>query len=268
MEPVAPYFTQGPDGMFVGNDPARGPWAADHCHAGPVSGLIARAAEALAGPGKMLTRLTVDFLRPLPIAGMRIEARSERATRTLSTTQVKLFGHDGTLCATATSMHLARQSYGAIPTVPVSPPDFAGARPGAFSSTAGHHSLPMFGNFVEVALPPGETSDPGPTTLWMRTPPLLAGEVPSPVQSLCPLADCGNAISRNAELDEIGFMNTDLTLQVHREPESDWLASQAVSHWHGSGIGMSHAVLSDRAGPVAVAMQTLVLRPVRGGAAG
>lgn len=258
------YFTQVSDTEFRGNDPARGPWNAEHCHAGPVTGLIARAAEALAGPGKMLTRLTVDFLRPLPMAGMRIDAGAERDTRTLTTTRVRLFGLDGTLCASATSMHLARRSYDGMPTAPVVSPDFAGARGCGFPINAGNHSEPMFGQFVEVAMPTGEDAAPGPTTLWMRAPPLLAGEAQSPVQSLCPLADCGNAISRNADLAQVGFMNTDLTLQVHREPVSDWLASASVSHWHDTGIGTSHSVLSDTTGPVAVALQTLVLRPVQG----
>lgn len=35
--------------VFVGLDPARGPWSPDHCHAGPVSGLIARSVEAIVG---------------------------------------------------------------------------------------------------------------------------------------------------------------------------------------------------------------------------
>ncbi|MFC3117469.1 hypothetical protein ACFOHS_00790 [Jhaorihella thermophila] len=87
-------------------------------------------------------------------------------------------------------------------------------------------------------------------------------KTPSPIQALCPLADCGNAISRNAELSEMGFMNTDLTLQVHRAPEGRWFASQSVSYWEPTGIGMSHSVLFDRNGPVGAALQTLVLHPV------
>jgi hypothetical protein len=259
------FFTQVADGSFIGNDPARGPWSQDHCHAGPVSGLIARAAEALAGPERMLTRLTVDFLRPLPMAGMRIEALTGRDTRTLATTQVQVRGLDGTLCASATVMHLTRRAHSGMPTTATAAPVPGDAVPGSFPIRLGRHGLPMFADFAEVRLPPGEDTMPGPTVLWMRTPALLEGEVPSPVQALCPLADCGNAISRNGELDEYGFMNVDLTLQVHREPVSDWLASQAVSHWHDSGIGMSHAVLSDTEGPVAVALQTLVLRPVVAG---
>ena len=82
------YFSIDDDGIFVGNDPVRGPWSADHCHAGPVTGLIARAAEAEVGPEKMLTRLTVDLIRPLPLAGLRVAAETKRNTKTLAMTSV------------------------------------------------------------------------------------------------------------------------------------------------------------------------------------
>jgi len=39
------FFTRTDEDLFVGNGPARGPWTADACHAGPVSGLLARSAE-------------------------------------------------------------------------------------------------------------------------------------------------------------------------------------------------------------------------------
>lgn len=259
------YFTRDADGVFRGNDPARGPWSEDHCHAGPVTGLVARAAEALAGPEKMLTRLTVDFLRPLPVAGLRVEGTLTRSTRTLATTRVEVHDPDGGLCAQATTMHLVRKALSGVPTTPAAPPDFAGAVPGPFSIAEGRHDRPMFADFTEIRFPPGEDSRPGPTTLWMRTPRIVQGEDPSPIQALCPLADCGNAISRNAELSEMGFMNTDLTLQVHRAPEGRWFASQSVSYWEPTGIGMSHSVLFDRKGPVGVALQTLVLHPVAQG---
>lgn len=255
------FFEQVGENLFRGNDPARGPWSADHCHAGPVTGLIARAAEAVAGPNKVLTRLTVDFVRPLPLAGLRVQASATRETRTLTTGRVEVHDRSGTLCAQATTMHLARKSFNGMPTPELPPPDFHGAVKAGFPVVGARHDLPMFRDFIEVAYPPGETSDPGPTTIWMRVPPLLAEERPSPIQSMCPLADCGNGTSSNARMDRVGFVNTDLTLQVVREPRSEWLASAALSHWADNGVGMSHATLFDRQGPVGVALQTIVLRP-------
>jgi hypothetical protein len=95
----------------------------------------------------------------------------------------------------------------------------------------------------------------------MRTPVIVEGEQSSPFQSSCPIADCGNGISRNSELTDNSFINTDLTVTVFRSPESDWLASRAVSFWEPTGIGMSQATLFDTRGPVGAALQTLIVRP-------
>ncbi|MEX0316604.1 MAG: thioesterase family protein [Ruegeria sp.] len=257
------YFTETRDGLFLGNDPARGPWSVDHCHAGPVTGLVARAAEAAVGPDKMLTRLTLDVLRPLPLAGLRVRSETVRNTRTLATTKVEVHDLDGTLCIAATSMHLTRKELGEVPTAPVTPLRFEDAEQGETLLIGSLHDKPAFGNFIEMAYPKGQELKPGPKTIWMRVPPLLADEVPSPIQSMCALADCGNGISWNEPPTRLGFMNTDLTLQVHREPESNWLASESASHWHGTGVGMSQSILHDTRGPVATALQTLVLHPLK-----
>lgn len=258
------FFSQRADGAFVGNDPARGPWSAEHCHAGPVAGLAARAVENEVGPDKMLCRLTLDIVRPFPMAGLRVAAETTRHTRTLATTRITVHDLDDGLCAQGTSMHLTRKDLGEVPTAPVVALDRSTAETGPFSLGAGLHDKPYFGQFLDVAYPQGSGLDAGPKTLWMRTTTLLEGEEQSPIQSMCALADCGNGISWNATPAEMGFMNTDLTLHIHREPNSDWLASDSLSHWHGTGIGMSQSVLMDEDGPVATALQTLVLHPPKG----
>jgi len=257
------YFREAADGTFVGNDPARGPWSADHCHAGPVSGLIARAAEIEIGPEKMLTRLTVDLLRPLPLSGLRVGAETRRHTKTLATTRVTVHDLDDTLCATAITMHLVRRDLGQVPTPDVASPHPEDRIAGPFPIRQMRHDLPCFAHFTEIGYPASGNQERGPKTIWMRTPGLLEGETPSPIQALCPLADCGNGISSNAPTAEMGFMNTDLSIHIHREPVSDWLASDSMSHWQPSGIGMSQSMLYDTQGPIATALQTLALFPPR-----
>ncbi|WP_425045876.1 thioesterase family protein [Primorskyibacter sp. S87] len=257
------FFRIEEDGLFHGNDPARGPWSADHCHAGPVTGLVARAAENAAGPEKILTRLTLDVLRPVPLDGLRIETEITRKSKTLTTTRVTVHDINGTVCVASSSMHLVRKELGDVPTAPVDPPKFEDFEPSKSVLIGALHSKPAFANFIDMAYRKGDPLRPGPKTVWMRVPALLEGEKVSPIQSVCALADCGNGISWNEPPVRFGFMNTDLTLQIHREPESDWLAAEALSHWHGTGVGMSQAILHDMKGPIGVALQTLVLHPVK-----
>ncbi len=255
------FFHQNADGVFVGNDPARGPWSAEHCHAGPVAGLIVRAAETEVGAEKMLTRLTVNLLRPLPLAGLRVAAETTRHTKTLATTNVTVHDLDDTLCATATTMHVIRRDLGPVANVSLPRISLDDVVDGPFPIGAMRHELPGFAHFADIWYPAGGNQGAGPKTVWMRTPSLLDGETQSPIQALCPLADCGNGISWNAPTTEMGFMNTDLTVQIHRPPKGQWFASQSISHWQSSGIGMSQSVLFDTEGPVGTALQTLVLFP-------
>ncbi|MDH4124367.1 MAG: thioesterase family protein [Gammaproteobacteria bacterium] len=248
------------DGLLTANDAARGPWSADACHGGPVTGLVARALEQVL-PHKQLVRLTLNFRRPVPMLGLTVTAAVDRDGREVAIGSAEVRSEAG-ICVTASSVHIAPQVRTDLPTAFRPHPDFSKAGPGEFQLRHAPHGQPFFSSGVEVAYPPGETLAPGPTTVWMRTLPIVAGEVPSPFQSLCPLADCGNAVSRNAEFTEAIFINPDLTIAVFRPPESDWLASEAMSHWQPNGVGMSQAQLFDVKGAVGFALQTLLVRPI------
>lgn len=257
----AAFFSVSDTDWFVGNEAARGPWSADACHAGPVTGLIVRALEHTV-TDKQLVRITTDYARPIPMSGFRIDTKMTRSGRAATTGVATLTDTNGKICATATSLHLVKSAFEGLPTPRIEAPSIEESTPGIFAVEKTHHDLSFFGNWIDVAYPPGESNAPGPTTLWMKTPPLLIDELPSPFQSICPLADCGNGISRNSEVTDATFLNPDLTIILHRLPESEWLASSAISHWEPSGIGLSRATLFDEKGPVGSALQTLLLQPV------
>jgi hypothetical protein len=243
----------------VPTDLCRGPWDPDACHAGPPTGMLARAAERLL-PEQRLARITVDLIRPIPHAGFRITGEVTRSGRTVSTTHLSIVDADGRVAGNARTLHMAPQPETALPTAPSDTPRLADARPGVFAIRRGRHDLPMFSGGVEMRYPAGEDHRPGPTTAWMRTVPLLPDEAVSGFARICPLADCGNAISRNAEPGPIAFLNTDLTVVLHREPVGDWFGMQSVSHWQDDGFGMSDSLLFDDRGPVGRALQSLIIQ--------
>ena len=212
-------------------------------------------------PDKQLVRVTTDFVRPIPMAGFRVETGVSRSGRSTSAAAATLVDAGGKVCATATSLHLSRAEFDDMPTATLPAPSRADATPGTFVDESSHPDRRFFRDVIEVSYPPGQSSSPGPTTLWMRTPPLLANEQPSPFQSICPLADCGNGTSRNCEVGDALFINPDLTIVLHRLPESEWLASSAISFWEPTGIGLAQATLFDEMGPVGVASQTLLVQP-------
>lgn len=257
------FFTSDDNIWFTPTAHARGPWSEHHCHAGPPTGLIARAIEFLV-PTQRLTRLTVNLTRPVPHAGFSVDATLVRQGRTVSITTADITDGEGKVCATAHGLLMQPQEDFPFPTHQQSIGSPDDATPGPFPIEQTLHDKPAFnGAGVQTRYPEGEKPGPGPTTVWLKTVPLLPDEDTSPFQRICPLADCGNAISRNAEASEVNFMNPDLTLVLQRDPIGQWLGSQAEGYWESNGIGMADALLFDQSGVVGRAIQTLLLRPVQ-----
>ena len=174
---------------FEPTDHARGPWDVDACHAGPPTGLLARAMER-ALPDVRLTRITVDLAKPVPMAGFfvrggggppgadgRGDPGEHRRRRRRGS------GDGGGVAPRAQrrsrGRHLARQ---------LRHRDAAPRR---------HHARPvphrrdapraprLHRDAVQMRYPDGDLGAAS-TTAWMRTSPLLPGEAPSPFQRICP----------------------------------------------------------------------------------
>ena len=255
------FFQQVDDHTFQGRDPARGPWSADHCHAGPATGLIARSAEHAIADLR-LTRLNVDLVRPIPMERFSAETTVLRRGRATGLAETVVCDGAGRSCAIGRSLFMQESDLPRTPTTASFESRASDAVRGAFPVSETVHGMPAFADFIGVAYPAGEGPEAGPTSLWMRTPPLLPGEDPTPFQSICPVADCGSGISRNANLTEYTFVNVDIAIVSHRDARGAWLRSNARSFWEPNGIGLCVADISDEAGHAATVMQTLLLKRV------
>ena len=61
---------------------SRGPWEPGALHGGPVAALVARAAEAVEGGQDLqLVRITLELLRPVPLAPLRVSTTVVRPGR-------------------------------------------------------------------------------------------------------------------------------------------------------------------------------------------
>lgn len=255
---IEAYFETGDGAWFVPTEYTRGPWLADACHAGPPTALLVRAMEQIV-TDKRITRITVELMRPIPMLGFRVKASMAKPGRLVSVTEAELFDDDG-IYARARGLHLRELENLPVSTAAVQAPDFARSEPGPFPIQP-IHGMTAFNHSVECRYDRvGPDGAGGPTTMWMRTTvPLLGGEDPSPFQAICPLADCLNGISFNDSIDDVRFVNADLTVSVHRDPVGEWFCAGAVSQWEPSGIGLADAALFDTEGPVGRATQNLLL---------
>src|SRR2546423_96457 len=90
-------------------------------------------------------------------------------------------------------------------------------------------------SFVE-----GSFLELGPATVWMRMrQPLVAGEQPSALQRVLCAADSGNGVSAALDYRRYVFINTDLSVHLHRLPEGEWVCLEAVTRWEPAGGGLA-----------------------------
>jgi hypothetical protein len=226
---------------------------------------MVRALERLSA-AQRFARVNVELLRPIPMTGFRVRAEVTRPGRSVTFSAAEILDDDR-IYARAYGMHLRRLDDLDCGTAPFDPPNLSGAVPGPFPIRQTVHGLQGFTDSVEVRYDPaGSHGEGGPSIMWMRTNvPILADEEASPFQRICPLADCGNGISHNDYIDKVFFLNTDLSIALHRDPVGEWFCSKAVSHWHRDGTGIADAELFDGDGPVGRALQNVLLMPAEGG---
>jgi hypothetical protein len=252
-----------PDGdTFMPTETARGPWSADALHGGPVAGLLARGIEAHAGDDPLaVVRLTVELLRPVPVAPLTLSATTLRPGRKVQLLGASLHAGDAEV-SRAVALRIRTTALDL-------PVDLAQAeeQPPPFDETLVEEPA----SFVpwRAFAPDGmETRHAGgrglgtlgPKAVWFRLrQPLVAGEQPSPLVRVACAADFGNGISAALSWDEWLFINPDVSIHLHRYPVGEWVALDAKSNLEPTGMGMAESRLFDRTGPIGRAVQSLLV---------
>jgi len=118
----------------------------------------------------------------------------------------------------------------------------------------GYHSA------MELRFSTGAFTELGPATAWLRMRhPLVEGEEPSPLQRTLIAADVGNGISAAVDFRRFLFVNVDLTVQLERLPEGEWVCVDALTLPRERGNATAESVLSDETGRLGRALQTLLV---------
>lgn len=255
---LEPFYLplDGPDGArFHATSSTTGPWFADAQHVGPPSALLVRALERLAdGAGTQLARVTVEVLGPVPAGEVQVTAAVERPGRAIRMIAAEMTAGGRTVLR-ARSWWIAvgdtaSVADGAAETLP--PP----AR-GVLRTSWGEGWLPGFLDAVEWRLLPDR-----PGTAWVRQRvPLVAGEDPTPEQRLMVAADCANGVAAPLDLREWLFVNTELTVHMHRAPVGEWIGVSASTVVGPTGAGTVSALLHDEQGHAGRGAQALIVRP-------
>ena len=251
------FYTRDGDG-YLSTEFTRGPWDPDSQHAGPPSALLAREIEACEPrDGAQVARITLEILRPVPLGRLVPSAKVVRPGRSVELIEASLTDGDSELMR-ARAWRIRIEPLDLPEGLPkeAPPPGPEQGEPGVFPVTGSEgYWTAMDYRFVR-----GGFDEVGPALGWLRMRvPLVEGEQPSPLVRVMAAADSGNGVSAILDWNEWLFINTDLSVHLHRMPEGEWVCLDAVTIPEPNGIGMADTKLWDERGAIGRAVQSLLV---------
>jgi hypothetical protein len=90
--------------------------------------------------------------------------------------------------------------------------------------------------------------------------PLVAGETPSGLQRVAVAADSGNGISAILDFHRYIFVNSDLTINLLRKAQGEWICIDARTLLGTDGGGLAEARIFDVHGLIGRSTQSLAIR--------
>jgi hypothetical protein len=238
----------------------RGPWDPAHQHGGPPVALagreIARAAAALGMTH--VARLTANLLRPVPIAPLRLELATDYAGRNVAHFSARIFAQEREVARFTAVAQREQEIELPAHELPQAPRPHQDIEPTVFPHrvrAVGYHDL------VELRVAAG-TLTRGPCATWFRLRhPLVEGEAPGSIERVAVAADSGNGISAVLDFKRYLFVNSDLTINLLRPAQGEWICIDARTLLGPRGGGIAEARIFDGAGLIGRSTQSLHVRP-------
>jgi len=261
--PASAYVSAG-ERAWRSTELTRGPWNPEHQHAGPPIALVAREIARAAAPLGLthFARLTANLLRPIPIAELSVSVQTDYAGRNAAHFSAVLSA-GGKEVARCTAL-VQRESDLPLPEGLPGHPLPRAPRPPA-DSPAGHFPFASkerlgYSDLVETRVAAGSLFG-GPCAIWFRLRhPLVAREAPAPFERVAVAADSGNGISAILDYRRYLFVNSDLSINLLRQPAGEWICIEAQTLLGPQSGGLAEARIYDEQGLVGRSTQSLVIR--------
>lgn len=256
-------FVRAGGGAWRATQLTRGPWDPGHQHAGPPIALVAREVLRAAAPMGLahLARLTANLLRPIPIAELAVTVQTDYAGRNAAhfsavlSSGGKELARCTALAQRETDLPLPEGLPGhPLPRAPRAPAD---SPPGQFPFAS---KDPGYSDLVETRVAHGAMFR-GPCAVWFRLRhPVVAGEAPLPAERVAVAADSGNGISAILDYRKHLFVNSDLTINLLRQPSGEWICIEAQTLLGPRSGGLAEARIYDEQGLIGRSTQSLAVR--------
>jgi hypothetical protein len=247
------------DGNRVETSPnAAGPWDSTMQHGSAPAALVTWVAEAIPTSAPMgIVRITIDLLRPVPVAPLTVETEVLREGRKIQLCAIRLLA-DNVVVVRATVLRVRAESL-PLPSdisdvlIDVPPPDQGQPMEPVFARNpfvTGLSVSAVRGGFLKL----------GPGAIWYRIDrPIVEGAAVSQMMRAVVAADFCNGTSSVLDFEKWTFLNADLTVSLSRAPVSDWILLDAETWIGPDGAGIATGRLGDVRGYFGRAVQSLVI---------
>jgi hypothetical protein len=247
------------DGNRVVTSPnAAGPWDISMQHGSAPAALVVWAAEAILTREPMhIARVTIDLMRPVPVAPLTLETEVLREGRKIQLCAVRLLAAD-VLVVGATVLKIKTQALTLPPEVAGLPIELPG--PDQIREQEPDFSSSPFVTGISMRAARGRVGVPGPGAIWYRVDrPLVEGAPVSQAVRAVVAADFCNATAATLDFRQWTFINADLTVNFARQPVGAWILLDGESWIGPAGAGLAMARLAGERGYFGRAIQSLVV---------
>jgi hypothetical protein len=256
------YYVALGEGRFRATELTSSPWGRGSQHGGPPSALLGRALEYDAGgEGGIFARLAFEFLGPVPVGELSVEAKTVRPGRRASLHEAILSDETGRPVMFCRAWRISAS--------PASlPDDLEPERPRLPGPEEGEEApffemAPEIGyqRGIEARFVRGSWREPGSATAWLRMRvPLLPGEEPSPLARVLVAADSGNGVGGALDTSAWTFVNPETSVHLHAYPGGGWVGLESSATIAPGGVGLARTTIHDpQKGPVGAAAQSLLV---------
>ncbi|MCL0044107.1 thioesterase family protein [Dehalococcoidia bacterium] len=238
---------------------ARGPWDPSTLHGRVISGLLAYEAETNHNTPQeiedfQVSRVTVDMFRVPPMAPVMLGGKVVRTGRRIKVIDVHLTteyperGWIEIARATVVMLRKTQNPKGTIWTPPkwgINAPDENLPMPHEIDGRKPTKIHKPIWQILEVM--PGS---PGRRGAWVREiHELIAGEITSPLVRVAQVADVANPFA-NSGTHGLAYINADVSLYLHRNPEGNWIGIENSYHGADNGTAVGTVTLYDKMGNI------------------
>lgn len=241
-----PFFRRTGE-LYQPTPSARGPWSPTSLHGRVVAGLLAHAIEQTHGePDLIPARFTIDMYRLPDLSAAAVSVTPIREGRRIKVIDAE-YSVGGVSMARATCQFLrtSQNPEGAV----WSPPNWDAPLPDQIPPPTDGRSA--MGGMWAVRPVSGGFGTFGPDKkIWMSDfRELVEGEAMSPFVRVALAADFASPFANSGEKG-LNWINSDITLYLHRTPVTPWVGFEVRNHGETAGVAIGECWLYDEQGPI------------------